>query len=504
MKISSEVKDANIEETQSYRSIFKSTSLFGGVQVYNILLSIIKTKFIAVLLGTTGMGIMGLYQSTICLIQGFTNFGLEQSAVRDVSAANVSGCTEKISHIVAVIQKLVWITGLLGMLSMLVFASYWSKLTFGNNDYTIPFILLSIVLLLNQISAAQKVILQGMRKLSYLAKSSAIGATVGLIVSVPLYYWLGIKGIVPTLILTAFTTLLITWYYVSKVKVKKEKVTIKQAVVDGQVIMKMGATMSLSNIMTMCISYLLRWFIRTQGGIDDVGLFAAGFTIINTYTGLVFTAMATDYYPRLAAVNKNIEKGNTIINYQIEIAILIVAPLIALCIVFMPLFVRLIYSESFLDANLYIIWAAVGVLFKAISWSISYNFIARGDAKQFIKNEILAKFYEVLLLLLGFYFMGLEGLGIATLTYFLIYTIQLYIVGHKKFDFTFSKSFGKLFVPQLLLVIFALFIALVLKESLKTYFIGGIAAASSVYFSLKGLDRRISLLSVLKGKIFRR
>ena len=68
MKISSEVKDTNIEETQSYKSIFKSTSLFGGVQVYNILLSIIKTKFIAVLLGTTGMGIMGLYQSTICLI----------------------------------------------------------------------------------------------------------------------------------------------------------------------------------------------------------------------------------------------------------------------------------------------------------------------------------------------------------------------------------------------------------------------------------------------------
>ena len=105
--------------------------------------------------------------------------------------------------------------------------------------------------------------------------------------------------------------------------------------------------MALSNIMTMCISYLLRWFIRTQGGIDDVGLFAAGFTIINTYTGLVFTAMTTDYYPRLAAVNKNIEKGNTIINHQIEIAILIVAPLIALCIVFMPLFVRLIYSLSY-------------------------------------------------------------------------------------------------------------------------------------------------------------
>ena len=37
--------------------------------------------------------------------------------------------------------------------------------------------------------------------------------------------------------------------------------------------------------------------ISRMGSIDDVGLFNAGFTIVNTYVGLVFTAMATDYYP---------------------------------------------------------------------------------------------------------------------------------------------------------------------------------------------------------------
>lgn len=495
-----ELQIDNTDNKQSYRSIFKATSLFGGVQVYNILISIIKTKFVAVLLGTSGMGIMGLYQSTISLIQGFTNMGLEQSAVRDVSTANASGSVQKVGYTVAVLQKLVWFTGLLGMLIMLIFAPFWSKLTFGNGDYTIPFVLLSVILLLNQISVGQKVVLQGMRRLKDLAKSSAIGATIGLFVSVPLYYWFGVKGVVPVLILTAVTALLLTWYYSRRVNIAREKVTVKQAFQGGQIMMKMGLAMTLSNILTMSISYLLRWFIRYNGGIDDVGLFTAGFTIINTYTGLVFTAMATDYYPRLAAVSNNNEKGNTIVNQQIEIALLIICPLMALCIVFMPIVVRLIYSDKFLDANIYIIWAAVGIIFKAISWSISYNFIAKGDAKQFMANEVISKFYEVPLELVGFYYMGLEGLGIATLLFFLIYTIQMYVVANKKFEFNFSRSFIVLFIPLLLLVIGALLVALIFKESLMTYLIGGLISIGLLFLSFKELEKRMSLVSSLKNK----
>lgn len=56
------------EETRSYRNIFKATTLFGGVQVYQILISIIRSKFVAVLLGTAGMGIQGMFLSSISLV----------------------------------------------------------------------------------------------------------------------------------------------------------------------------------------------------------------------------------------------------------------------------------------------------------------------------------------------------------------------------------------------------------------------------------------------------
>ena len=42
------------------RIITKAAALFGGVQVVSILCSVIRTKVIAILLGSTGIGIIGL------------------------------------------------------------------------------------------------------------------------------------------------------------------------------------------------------------------------------------------------------------------------------------------------------------------------------------------------------------------------------------------------------------------------------------------------------------
>ena len=94
------------EEVRSYKSIFKATTLFGGVQLYQILINVVRSKFVAVLLGTAGMGIQGLYQSTLLFIQSISSLGLSGSAVRDVSEANGSGDSERISRTVTTLRRL--------------------------------------------------------------------------------------------------------------------------------------------------------------------------------------------------------------------------------------------------------------------------------------------------------------------------------------------------------------------------------------------------------------
>ena len=67
-----------------YRLITKAAALFGGVQVVSILCSVIRTKVVAVLLGSVGIGVIGLYNSAIETITALTGLGIRSSSVREI------------------------------------------------------------------------------------------------------------------------------------------------------------------------------------------------------------------------------------------------------------------------------------------------------------------------------------------------------------------------------------------------------------------------------------
>lgn len=485
------------EDQSSYRQIMKATSLFGGVQVFNILISIIKSKFVAVLLGPAGMGISGLLTSTISLISGITNFGLGTSAVKNIAEANSTGNNERIATVVIVLQRLVWLTGILGTVIALVLSPLLSQLTFGNRSYTVAFIWISITLLFNQLASGQMVVLQGMRKLQHMAKANLIGSVLGVVITIPLYYKLGTDGIVPGIIITALISLLLSWYFSRKIQIYPVKVSRTRTIAEGKGMLYMGLIISLSGFISIGTSYIVRIFIGRYGGLDQVGLYNAGFAIINTYVGLIFTAMGTDYYPRLAAVAHSPKLYSQTINQQAEIALLILAPILIVFLVFINWIVVLLYSSQFLAVNDMIYWAAMGMFFKAASWSVSYLFIAKGASKLFFWNELLTNIYLLGLNLLGYYFYGLTGLGLSFLVTYLAYLLQVYLIANKKYSFTFSRPFILIFSIQISLAI-ACFLAVKVLPNPYLYILGSIIILISTWYSYKELNKRIGLKSILQ------
>jgi O-antigen/teichoic acid export membrane protein len=296
----------SIDSQSSYKQILKAISIFGGVQVINIIISIVRSKFIAALLGPIGIGISGMLTATTGIISGLTNFGLGTSAVRDISAAYESGNTKRIAIVANVLHRWVWITGLLGMILTLLLSPWLSYLSFGNYDYTIAFLVLSITLLINQLNSGHLVVLQGSRKISLLAKANLAGSVIGLFITIPLYYVWGIDGIVPALVIAAIVSLLISYFFRKKVVVEKIRVSKVRSIAEGKQMLKMGFLISLTGLITLGFSYIVRIFITREGNLAEVGLYNAGFAIISVYVGLIFTAMATDYYPRLSAVADDI------------------------------------------------------------------------------------------------------------------------------------------------------------------------------------------------------
>jgi O-antigen/teichoic acid export membrane protein len=484
------------EQQSSYRQIMKATSLFGGVQVFNILISIIRSKFVAILLGPTGMGIMGLLNSTIGLIGSLTNFGLGTSAVKDIAEAHGANDEKRIEIVATVIRKMVWITGIIGLLVTAVLSPLLSQLTFGNKDYTLAFLWLSITLLFNQLSSGQLVVLQGLRKLKYLAKANLFGSFIGLLITVPLYYYFGIDGIVPGIIATALSSLLLSWYFSNKVNLQRTNISFAKTISESKNMLSMGFMISLSGLLSIGASYIIQIFVGRTGGMEQVGLYNAGFAIINTYVGLIFKAMSTDYYPRLSAVAHDNRLCKKAINQQAEIAILIMAPILIIFIIFINWVVILLYSKKFIDVNAMIYWAVMGMFFKATSWSVSYLFLAKGVGKLFFWNELIANFYLLIFNIIGYHFWGLTGLGLSFAVSYLVYAVHVYMVSKIKFEFTFDSTFITIFTVQFGFALTG-FLAVKLLNQPLAYIIGVILILFSGWYSLVQLNKRLGLVNLL-------
>ena len=82
------------KKDDSYSHILKYTGIFGGVQGLNILMSMVRNKLVAIILGPEGMGLISLFNSSIKLVSDSTNLGISMSAVREVSEAYEHGDEE--------------------------------------------------------------------------------------------------------------------------------------------------------------------------------------------------------------------------------------------------------------------------------------------------------------------------------------------------------------------------------------------------------------------------
>lgn len=490
------------DQQSSYRQIFKATSLFGGVQVFNILIGIVRVKYVAVLLGAIGVGIMGLLNAPLQLLMSITGLGIAFSAVRDVSEAHGSGNQTSIAKTITTLRRWSWFTGLLGAVITVSLAPLLSQWTFGNGDYTWAFVWLSVTVFLHAISKGQSTILQGTRRLKDMAKSGVIGTALGLFTSIPLYYWFGLKGIVPAMIVTAVTGLILSWHFSRRVVIEDVVITYKESYSSGLGMARLGISMTIVGFIASFSSYILNAFISNKGGIEQVGLYNAGWGVIGKYTSIIFTAMATDYFPRLSAIQADNDKVKELVRQQGETAMLIITPILALLIISMPLVVKILYTPAFLPIVMFANLTVLGMHFKTITWAMDYVLLAKGNSKLYLTIEIISGIIVLFLNLLFYNLFGLNGLGISfILTYLFAMTFSYFILKWK-YNFNFSNKF---YVRSLITYGFIVisFLTVFIPHIACKYITGIIVLMLATGFSLVKLNELMNLRSYLSGKIKR-
>lgn len=485
-----------MSDKKSYQQILKTTSLFGSVQFLSILISVIRTKLIAVFIGPAGMGIIALLNSTLGLISSISGLGIETSAVKNISENYKNEDLKSVSKIIQIVKRIVFFTGLFGMVLTIFFSKLLSIITFGDSSQTYSFIILSIIVLFKQLSSGQLAVLQGLRQLQFLAKANLYGNLFGLLFSIPLYIFLKIDAILPTIIIASLFSLIFSFYYSNKIKTEREEISKSDFLLESKSIVKLGFMLTISSVLTLLSTYLIQIYIGKNGGLDQVGFYNAGFTLLNSYVGIIFTVMSTDYFPKLASINTDNEKVKASVQQQAFISILIITPIIVLFLTLIPVLIKVIYTPKFNEIIPMVCFGILGMLFRAVSWSMGFILIAKGDSKMFIKTAVGFNILSLVMNVLGYYFYGLEGLGFSFCLYFLFHFIGLKIITKNRYDFYFDADFYLLYFLCFIICLLTFFIRLIENPIVK-YSLLTVMIFVSLGFSLSQINKKMNLKEML-------
>lgn len=492
------------KDRNSYGNIFKAIGLFGGVKVIQIIVGIIKNKLVAMLLGPSGMGIFGLITSNTQLVKTLTDCGLHTSSIREISKSYTSGDEDKASRTISVFRKLVILTGLVGSIIVLIFAEQLSKISFGNYDYSLAFRLVSITLLLDQLCVGQTALMQGTFHYKWMARSSLLGSIIGLFVSIPLYYVWNTKAIVPVIILSSLTALILSWFYSNKVKIKKTTVTMREALIEGRGMLYLGVAIAASSIVRVGKAYGLRIFISHFGGIAEVGLFTSGMALSIQYVDVILSSMGSDYSPRLSAIVDDNAKFVETINKQIRLMCALLLPIMILFIVFTKELVIALYSREFIAIEGMVLWMMFSMFLRAISWCLSFPLVAIGNPKLFFWNEFSSELYSFIFSMIGYYYLSFLGLGLAFFMTQLCFSVQMLIVSRKYYHFKLTKQNKNAIIYNILLLT-ALFLVLVFfKGTILGYLLSGCVFILSLCYFYNQVNDMVNVKDFVRTKLLKK
>lgn len=484
------------KKNSSYNQIIKSTSIFGGSQIINIILGFVRNKIVAILLGTAGVGLIGIYQSIVDMIRSVAGMGMDTGGIREIAAANGMEDKRGVNEMIAVIRWWIIVTACLGALVCLFFCYPISIWAFETPIYTLPIALLSVCIFFTMMNIGQNIIIQGMRDIPRLVKASIISNFSSLIISIPIYYLLGLKGIALSLVLGSLVSFIITFIYYRQLGIVKVHVPFRIAIKKGSRMLRLGFFIVLAGAVGTGSMFLIRTFLGRNLDLEAAGLFQAVFTITNVYLALILRSMGSDFYPRLCSIINIKAAARKLVNEQTYIVLVVSAPIVVGMILLSKVVLSALYSSEFTAATSLLQWQVVGTLLKVLSWPMGFVLLAKAKGSWHLFAEVL--FYAVYLLgiyiLLPFY--TLEAVGISYLIAYIVYLLTVYIMTAKLNNFRWTSEVIYMALTSFILVIIT-FVVMQTLPTIPAYFIASVLFIAVLTYSLYKLNRVMDIKSIV-------
>jgi PST family polysaccharide transporter len=361
--------------------------VIGAAQAVNILISIVRMKVLAVLLGPSGVGLLSIYNSLQSMVTQTAGLGMGSSGVREIATARGEEAT--LSRVRRVLFAAHLVQGTLAMLSVWILREQIAFWLFRDDTRATEVGLIGVAILFALLGLAQTALLQGLRRIGDLGRVTVLGAFIGSSAGLAAVWLQGESGLIWFILVQPLVAVLVALHYTRRLpKPTSVHLSLVEIWCVWKPMAKLGAAFMLGGLATAATLLLVRGRISQELGLDAAGHFAAAWGITMTYVGFLLGAMGADYYPRLTEVIKDKVASVRLMNDQAQLGLAIGGPVLLLLIGLAPWLITLLYSAEFGPAITLVQWQTVGNVFKLASWALGFSIVASGRGKTFLLVQV--------------------------------------------------------------------------------------------------------------------
>lgn len=407
-------------------------SVFAGVQTSGVLCSIVRAKLIALWIGPAGVGLNALLSNAFMMLSQLAQLGISVSGVREIASAGNASLRHR--AIAAVLRWSV-LLGMAGGALTLLLSPLLSWLTFDDFSHSWMFAVMSVAVLASVVSAGRQAVLQGTEDLQRLARLMTLSVLLSTAMAAPLFWWLRLQAI-PWVVLMFAVVPAVLYLTDSTIRHHSRPSAGTPEQKSAASFISLGAALTLSSVLTIAAGYILTVFLNRFASMSEVGIYQAGYSVINNYLGVLVTALSVGYYPLLSSQAHSPRRCAVLVSRQlwlITCLLLVAVPVFLLC---RRLIVWILYTPQFYTALPYLTLAVGGGALKLISNSMATMMLVKADIKAYMASEIISEIIGLGLSIAGYLLWGIAGMGLAYTLWYALYTVAAWLIVRCRYGMT--------------------------------------------------------------------
>lgn len=374
----------------SYRSILRHSSILGVASALNIALGLVRMKATAVLLGPTGVGLFGMYLNLLQAGTAVASLGLDTAGTREIAAEQGRGDAGGVERARRALLAGMLVLAVLGGGVFATLGGWIAAHVLGDPGRAAEIRWLALGIAFAVAATAQTALLTGLRRIGDLARIQIGAAATATVLGVGALWVWGEGGVLTMVLAVPAATLALGLWHTRRLHAHATApVAWPQIAAQLRTLVPLGTALMLSVAVNTLGQLGVRGIVQRSLGAEALGHFQAAWDIGMVYLGFVLGAMATDYYPRLAATMGDAMAATRLVNEQTEVALLLIGPALLALLGTAPWIVHLLYSPEFAPAADILRWQLLGDVLKVMSWPLGFVLLAAGAGKTFFVAEAL-------------------------------------------------------------------------------------------------------------------